>query len=380
MRTDDPSIFAIGECAEVEGVVYGLVAPGLERASIAASVIAGVDAKFTGSIAQTNLKVLSTPVFSDGHVVDKPRNGRSISYTGSDNQSYRVLIVVRGRLLGAAGIGEWPERQRSEHVVRYRSRVWPWQRRHFARHGTLSLRLIENSINDWPAESIICNCLSVTRGQLSSAMRNGCTTVDTLAGSTRASTVCGGCQPLLAQMLGGQIAAAPTRSFKTLGVLSVLCLVGALAVASLKGIPYATSTATSTNWNWLWTTSFYKQVSGFSLLGLASAAALLSLRKRLPEVTWLTYPTWRLIHTAIGLALLVHTGYGSGENLNLWLMSCFLLIAASGALGGLTAAFEHQLPHKAAKSLRSVTTWALVIVLWPLPVLLGFHVLKTYYF
>ena len=44
LRTADPRIFAVGECAEHRGTVYGLVAPGLEQAAVAASVIGGVAA------------------------------------------------------------------------------------------------------------------------------------------------------------------------------------------------------------------------------------------------------------------------------------------------------------------------------------------------
>src|SRR5690606_36049104 len=62
MRTSDPSIFAVGECAEHRGLVYGLVAPGYEQAAVVASVLTNADAAYRGSLAATRLKVVGVPV------------------------------------------------------------------------------------------------------------------------------------------------------------------------------------------------------------------------------------------------------------------------------------------------------------------------------
>ena len=46
MRTDDPSIWAIGECAEHAGQCVGLVAPSFAQAEVAAAAILGRDARY----------------------------------------------------------------------------------------------------------------------------------------------------------------------------------------------------------------------------------------------------------------------------------------------------------------------------------------------
>jgi nitrite reductase (NADH) large subunit len=69
-----------------------------------------------------------------------------------------------------------------------------------------------------------------------------------------------------------------------------------------------------------------------------------------------------------------------GSNLNAWLMVDFLALAALGSVAGLVTAFEHRAGASRGKALRSRSTWLHIVVFWPLPVLLGFHVLKTYYF
>ena len=68
MQTSDPSIYAVGECAEHDGHVYGLVSPGLDQATVAAARIAGIAADYRGSVPTTKLKVVGTDVFSMGDI------------------------------------------------------------------------------------------------------------------------------------------------------------------------------------------------------------------------------------------------------------------------------------------------------------------------
>ncbi|MGH6663166.1 MAG: NAD(P)/FAD-dependent oxidoreductase, partial [Rhodospirillales bacterium] len=70
MRTSDPTIYAVGECAEHRDKIYGLVAPGLEQAAVAAHAILGGESQYGGSIAATRLKVVGIPVFNIGAVAE----------------------------------------------------------------------------------------------------------------------------------------------------------------------------------------------------------------------------------------------------------------------------------------------------------------------
>jgi nitrite reductase (NADH) large subunit len=60
-------------------------------------------------------------------------------------------------------------------------------------------------------------------------------------------------------------------------------------------------------------------------------------------------------------------------------MLAFLAVIALGAVAGGVVALEHRLGARAAR-LRRGWTWAHLAVLWPVPALLGMHVLKSYYF
>ena len=67
MRTSDPDIFALGECAEAHGQVFGLVAPLYEMAGVIAAQLAGDStAAFKPSATATKLKVTGINLFSAG--------------------------------------------------------------------------------------------------------------------------------------------------------------------------------------------------------------------------------------------------------------------------------------------------------------------------
>ena len=69
-RTSDPHIWAIGECAAIDGTCYGLVGPGYASAEVAAARIVGdVQSEFTGADLATKLKLMGVDVasFGDAH-------------------------------------------------------------------------------------------------------------------------------------------------------------------------------------------------------------------------------------------------------------------------------------------------------------------------
>ena len=95
--------------------VYGLVAPGLEQAGVAAHCILGVGAPFAGSRAATRLKVVGVAGVQHGpHRRARTRFAmKTRSNRGCDNSSYRRLLLRAGnRLVGAIGFGEWQESRR----------------------------------------------------------------------------------------------------------------------------------------------------------------------------------------------------------------------------------------------------------------------------
>ncbi len=139
LRTIDPDVHAVGECAEHRGVVYGLADPGLEQAQAVAAVLAGESRTYEGSAGGVDLKVSGLPVFSAGRVAPEQLGDadRELAYRGSGGAQYCKIVVTRGRLSGALAIGSGFDTQRLQQAVRQRARVPAWRRWRFSLQGRL---------------------------------------------------------------------------------------------------------------------------------------------------------------------------------------------------------------------------------------------------
>ncbi len=152
----------------------------------------------------------------------------------------------------------------------------------------------------------------------------------------------------------------------------------------MPGLAYQDSVTYSIMWDELWRNSLSRQITGFSLLFIAFVVSLISLRKRIRLFRWGNYTDWRNAHLILGLlitvTLLIHTGARPGENLDALLMICFTVALISGGLLASSIANEHKLSPTLARRVRISSLWLHLLALWPLPALLIFHVLKSYYF
>lgn len=395
MQTSDEDVYAIGECAEYHGQVYGLVGPGLDQAGVAAQHIAGIDASYRGSLPTTKLKVVGTEVFSMGEVEqsDESPDLDGVRFYDDAAGIYRLLVLRRGRLVGALAIGDWPEINVLQKAITVQVRVWPWQARRFAKSGFVYNQKEPGSVHEWPASATVCNCTGVTRGQIGDAILQGCSKFEGIQKETGASTVCGTCKPLIMELLEGKPSYEPIGFFRPVVVISIAALILALAAIFLPAWPFSTSVQGAFQLDQLWIDEYWKQVSGFSLLGLSFLAAIISLRKNISWLGFGSYTAWRLVHVGCGVAALVvlffHTGFNLGNQLNFWLMMSFLSLLFIGAVAGAVKAYEHVLLSKGVKSLvgsvgaktpSTLPIWLHIFAFWPLPVLLALHIFTVYYY
>ena len=222
-----------------------------------------------------------------------------------------------------------------------------------------------------------------TRGALSAALQAGHGTVKALSAATGASSVCGSCKPLLAELAGGQPRVAENGS-RTLIWTAALSLLAALAMLLAPGIPYAHSVQVDVSWDLLWRDGLFKQVTGFSLLGLGVLVSVISVRKRTGRLRFGSFSAWRIVHVLLGTlsaaTLVAHTGLRLGHHLNLYLMLGFIGLLLAGAMASGAIGLQHALPRRVAQRGRELSLWLHIVLLWPLPALLGFHIVKTYWF
>lgn len=104
MRTVDPDIFAVGECAEHDGRLIGLVAPALEQAEIAAEAIAGGACAWAPRADSAALKVSGTAVWSAGEIA--PADAEAVTLRDEGAEAYRRFWLRDGRLVGAVLYGD----------------------------------------------------------------------------------------------------------------------------------------------------------------------------------------------------------------------------------------------------------------------------------
>lgn len=395
MRTSDPAIYAVGECVEHRGNVYGLVAPGFEQASVAAADIAGQEGRYSGSVAASRLKVLGTTVFSLGPMGEDARitDGKRYTYRDSKKGLYRTILIKQHRLHGALGIGEWAETVRLQPAIASRAAVFPWQVLRFSLSGKLWSDADSTHTSTWADSTTVCQCNGVSKGRICDAISRGAVSLEQVASTTGASTVCGSCKPLVIDLLGSDQKLDPDGWYKGLLAAATLSLVLTLAFLFAPVISYATSVQislltvadTPIHWDELWRNRLIKQVTGFSILGIFVIGLLISLRKRLPRLISVgRYDTWRFAHVVLGsltaLVLVAHTGFRMGHGLNFWLMTCFVGLLVVGTISSIVVGIQHRLSAPMAAHLRSYSIWAHILIFWPVPALLVWHVIKGYWY
>ncbi len=106
LQTYDPSIYAVGECAQHKDMIYGLVAPLYDQARVCASHLAGHGVKaYSGSLLSTRLKVTGIDMFSAGDFNDA-KGTETLSCEDPAAGVYRKLVLKDGRVQGVILYGD----------------------------------------------------------------------------------------------------------------------------------------------------------------------------------------------------------------------------------------------------------------------------------
>ncbi|MEZ5528665.1 MAG: FAD-dependent oxidoreductase [Porticoccaceae bacterium] len=105
MRTSHPGIYALGECAEHNGVTVGIVAPIWDQASVLTSTLLGRPATYRPREYSTQLKVSGIDVFSAGNM-NTDEHCRDIVLNDPVAGIYRRLVIRDNRLQAALLFGD----------------------------------------------------------------------------------------------------------------------------------------------------------------------------------------------------------------------------------------------------------------------------------
>ena len=381
LETEDPHIFAIGECALLHCRTYGLFAPGYAMAKHFAARFSGKKLRPLEPLdLSTRLNILGISASTIGEPLQE---GLRLEFRSGD--TYRMIVLGRKRaLLGALAIGPWHETGQIQSNYLNTFKISRKQEAHFLEHGELFPQKTTEDPALWPNSRIVCNCLNVSKGQINTCLLACQNDPDLVAKKTGASTICGSCAPLVAELCGTvSTVKKPRLSISALLITSVIALLATLSTIAFPGVSMADSVEST--WykiDQLWRDNFIKQITGYSLVGTFLIGLIISLRKRFSWFTWGYFTTWRFFHSAFGLTSLgvlwLHTGFHFGSNLNFWLMAVFVALNILGAVAGIITAIESKGTWAATRRLRPILTWAHLILFWPLPVLITFHVMSVY--
>jgi nitrite reductase (NADH) large subunit len=203
MQTSDPTIFAIGECALYNGMIYGLVAPGYEMAEVVSDYLLGGQKTFTGFDMSTKLKLIGVDVASFGDPFVPATAGRSVVLEDTMKGIYkRINISTDGKyLLGGILIGDAEAYNMLLQTAKNKVVLPP-----NPEDIILGARGGESSggdgVSGLPDEAIICSCESVTKAGICTAVTDGqCESVDAIKKCTKAGTGCGGCVPMVKDLM-----------------------------------------------------------------------------------------------------------------------------------------------------------------------------------
>lgn len=205
-QTSDAHIYAIGECALHNGMIYGLVAPGYAMAQVVVDQLSHKPAAFSGADMSTKLKLMGVDVASIGDPHGTDEAAKSYIYENGPQEVYKKLVITADgkKLLGAVLVGDVDD------------------------YGNLlQLKLNDMDLPEHPDDLILparagakpsfgpdslpdsaqlCSCYDVSKGKIIAAIEAGATCVADVKSATKACTGCGGCTQLVTSVVNSELA------------------------------------------------------------------------------------------------------------------------------------------------------------------------------
>ena len=203
LQTSDPSIYAVGECALYNGMIYGLVAPGYEMADVVVTNLINGNKSFTGYDMSTSLKLIGVDVASFGDPFITGNETRTIIIEDNNKGVYkRINITNDGKqLLGGILVGDAEQYNMLLQTCKNKV-VLPPNPEDVILGSRGNDKDGRAGVTGLPDEAMICSCESVSKGSICTAVNDGgCESVESIKKCTKAGTGCGGCVPMLKDLM-----------------------------------------------------------------------------------------------------------------------------------------------------------------------------------
>jgi assimilatory nitrate reductase electron transfer subunit len=211
----DPAVYAIGDCAEHDGQLYGLVGPAWAQAAVAARRISGVDpaARYTSSNLVTRLKACGVELAAMGETGANPADPADpavevVQFADPARGTYKKMVIRDDRLVGAILLGDVGT-VGTVTALYDRGGPVPPDRLALLFAAPPGGLAVPDDPTLLPDRATICHCNSVSKGAIMACLRGGARSVGAVAVGTRATTGCGGCAQTVAELVSRLSACDP---------------------------------------------------------------------------------------------------------------------------------------------------------------------------
>lgn len=233
MVTSDPSIYAVGECAEHNGIAYGLVAPLYEQGIALAEHITGGQGKgYQGSVLSTQLKVAGCDLFSGGKI-HEDENTQAIIVHDQFSKLYKKILVTDNKIVGVVLYGDASDGNRLFNMLKKQADISEYTSSSVLSKAGQDGE--EDLVASMSAEDTVCGCNGVTKGTIvHSILEQGLTTFEEVKGCTKAGGSCGKCKPMVESILAHTLGDSFDVSLQKTGMCSCTSLTRDEVVAQIK--------------------------------------------------------------------------------------------------------------------------------------------------
>jgi nitrite reductase (NADH) large subunit len=196
----EPAIYAVGECVQHRGVVYGLVAPLWEQARVLAEHLTGRASTYRGSKVSARLKVMGVDLAAMGTMDAEDAEDEVVRFSDPKRGVYKKLVIRDDRLVGAIILGDG---DRAPYLMQAFERGTPLPEQRASLFFDLGGRPEAVSPDGMEDEATVCHCNAVTKGDIRECVEGGGYTLSSVMRATRAGTGCGSCKSLIRVLLAG---------------------------------------------------------------------------------------------------------------------------------------------------------------------------------
>ncbi|MCP2242683.1 nitrite reductase large subunit NirB [Lentzea aerocolonigenes] len=213
---DDDDIYAVGECAQHRGEVYGLVAPLWEQAVVLAEHVTGHNPQsaYHGSRTATKLKVAGIDVATMGLKQPEREDDEFVQFSEPRHGVYKTVIIRDDRLVGATLLGDV---SKVAFLMQAFDRGLPLPEERIQLLFDIGTPAPSVGAAELDDDAQVCNCNGVSKADLVARVRAGERTLSGVMNATRAGKGCGSCKGLVADIVewaaGGKIEDDPAANW-----------------------------------------------------------------------------------------------------------------------------------------------------------------------